>query len=76
MTFERPDALNFLLSLGRRIGFRLDLCLGHCDPVKELSLRLFPNSPRKARFAPVSLYRSLVWPFTPDPGFRLLEQGV
>ena len=76
MTFERPHALNLLLSLGRRIGFRLDLCLGHCDPVKELSLRLFPNSPRKARFAPVTLYRSLVWLFTPHPGFRLLEQGV
>ena len=76
MICERPNALNLLRNLGRRIGLRLDLCLGHCDPVEELSLRLFPNSPRKARFAPVTLYRSLVWPFTPLPGFRLLEQGV
>jgi hypothetical protein len=76
MISERPNALNLLRNLGRRIGLRLDCYVGHCDPVKELSLRLFPNSPRKARFAPVTLYRSLVWPFTPHPGFRLLEQGV
>lgn len=81
MICERPNALNLLEDLGRRIGIRLDVCLGHCDPVKELSLRLFPNSPRKARFwpdslFPVTLYRSLVWPFTPHPGIRLLEQGV
>jgi len=76
MFCERPDALNLLQDLGRRIGLRLDCVLGHYDPVEELSLRLFPNSPRKAQFAPVTLYRSLVWPFTPHPGFRLLEQGV
>lgn len=76
MICERLNALNLLVNLGRRIGLRLDCDVGHCDPVKELSLRLFPNSPRKARFAPVTLYRSLVWPFTPHPGFRLLEQGV
>lgn len=76
MICERPNALNLLRNLGRRIGFRLDVFVGHCDPVKELSLRLFPNSPRKARFVPVTLYRSLVWPFTPHLGFRLLEQGV
>ena len=76
MICERPNALNLLLNLGRRIGLRLDGYIGHCDPVKELSLRLFPNSPRKARFAPVTLYRSLVWAFTPHRGFRLLEQGV
>ncbi len=76
MICERPNALNLLWNLGRRIGLRLGLRLGHCDPVKELSLRLFPNSPRKARFAPVTLYRSLVWPFTPHLVFRLLEQGV
>ena len=76
MICERPNALNLLLNLGRRVGLRLNVYVGHCDPVKELSLRLFPNSPRKARFAPVTLYRSLVWPFTPHLGFRLLEQGV
>ena len=76
MICERPNALDLLENLGRRIGLRLGVVLGHGDPVEELSLRLFPNSPRKARFAPVTLYRSLVWPFTPHPGFRLLEQGV
>lgn len=76
MVCERPNALNLLRNWGRRIGLRLDSYVGHCDPVKELSLRLFPNSPRKARFCPVTLYRSLVWPFTPRVGFRLLEQGV
>lgn len=76
MRCERPNALNFVWNLGRRIGFRLDVFVGHCDPVKELSLCLFPNSPRKARFAPVTLYRSLVWPFTPLSGLRLFDQGV
>ena len=76
MLCDRPNALNFLLNLGRRIGLRLDVHLGHCEPVKELSLRLFPNSPHKAQFALVSLYRSLVWPFTPHPGIRVVKQGV
>lgn len=76
MICDRPNALNLLVDLGRRIGLRLDLILGHHDPVRELSLRLFPNSPHKARFAPVTLHRSLVWPFIPLSGFRLLEQGV
>ena len=51
MICERPNALNLLRNLERRIGLRLDCYVGHCDPVKELSLRLFPNSPRKTRFA-------------------------
>ena len=76
MICERPNALSLLRNLGRRTGFGLDGFVGHCDPVKELSLRLLPNSPRKARYAPVTLYRSLVWPFTPHLGVRLLEQGV
>lgn len=81
MLCERPNALNLLEDLGRRIGFRLDCSLGHCDPVKENCLRLLPNSLRKARFWHagrflVTLNRSLVWPFTPHAGFRLLEQGV
>ena len=76
MICERSNALNLLLNLGRRIGLRLDCYVRHCDPVKELSLRLFPNSPLKARFAPVTLYRSLVWPFTPHLGFRLLSMSV
>ena len=76
MICERPNALNLLLDLGRRIGLRLDVCVGHYDPVKELSLRLFPNSLLKARFWSVTLYRSLAWPFTPHPGLRLLTKGV
>ncbi len=76
MICERPNALSLLRNLGRRIGFRLDLRFGHCDPVKELSFHLFPNSPHKARVRPVILNRSLVWPFTPRRGLRLLEQGV
>lgn len=76
MECDRLNALNLLEDLGRRIGLRLNCCLGHCDPVKELSLRLFPNSPHRARMRPVILHRSLVWPFTPHSGFRLLEQGV
>jgi hypothetical protein len=81
MLCERPNALDLLEDLGRRIGFRLDLLLGHCDPVQENSLRLLPNSLLKARFWPVSqfpvtLYRSLVWPFTPLSGFRPLTTGV
>lgn len=81
MLCERPNTLNLLVNLGRRIGFRQCVQLGHCDPVKENCLRLLPNSLRKARFwhvsqFPVTLYRSLVWPFTPHVGFRLLEQGV
>ena len=79
MFSERPTALDLLEDLGRRIGFRLDVNLGHFDPVKENSLRLFPNSLLKARLKyhwPVTLYRSLVWPFTPYFGFRLLTKGV
>jgi len=76
MDCERPNALDFVRDLGRRIGFRLNCCVGHCDPVKELSLRLFPNSPHKARLRPVTLDRSLVWPFTPRLGLRLLTLGV
>ena len=73
MVCERPNALNLLLDLGRRIGFRLDCVLGHFDPIEELSLRLFPNIPRKAQACLVTLNRSLVWPFTPHFGVRLLE---
>lgn len=76
MDCERPNALDFVGDLGRRIGFRLDVRLGHCDPVQELSFHLFPNSPHKARVCPVILDRSLVWPFTPRMGLRLLEQGA
>jgi len=76
MICDRPNALNLLQILGRRIGLRLDVCVGHCDPVKELSFCLFPNSPHKAQFPLVTLNRSLVWPFTPHLGVRLLNQGV
>jgi len=36
MFCERANALNFVRNSGRRIGFRLDLLLGHCDPVTEI----------------------------------------
>ncbi len=79
MLCERPNAPDLLRGLGRRIGFRLDRNLGHFDPVQEYSLRLLPNSLLKARFNcywPVTLYRSLVWPFTPPLGLRLPTLGV
>ena len=50
MSCERPNALNLLGDWARRVGLRLDRNLGHCDPIKKLNLRLFPNSPRKTRF--------------------------
>jgi len=76
MDCERPNAPDFVGDLGRRIGLRLDVDLGHCDPVQELSLSLFPNSPHKARAQPVTLNRSLVWPFTPLSGLRLRIAGA
>ena len=76
MICDRLNALNLLLDLGRRIGLRLNVNLGYFDPVRKLSLRLFPNSPHKARVRSVILHRSLVWPFTPYFGVRLLKQGV
>ena len=89
MVCERPNVLNLLSDLGRRIGLRLDCVLGHCDPVEELSLRLFPNSPRKAQVCLETLNRILVWPlssfglqtiagqwFTPHLGLRRLDQGI
>lgn len=62
---------------GRRIGFRMDRTLRAFDPVKEYIRRLFPNDHHEARspFADwglVTSYRSLVWPFTPLAGFRLV----
>ncbi len=76
MNSDRSNAPDLVLNLGRRIGLRLNVILGHCDPVRELSLRLFPNSPRKARYMSVTLYRSLLWPFTPPMGLRLPTNGV
>lgn len=76
MVCERPNALRLLLDSGRWIGLRLDFVSGHCDPVEEPGLRLFPNSPRKAQVRLVTLNGSLVRPFTPHLGGRLLEQGV
>ena len=68
MVCERSNALNLRLDLGRRTGLGLECALEHCDPVEERGLRLFPNSPRKARVWLVTLYRSLVWLFTPQLG--------
>lgn len=76
MICDRPNAPNLLKDLGRRIGLRLCVTLGHCDPVEKLSFCLFPNSPHKAQVRLVILHRSLVWPFTPHLGVRLLNFGV
>ena len=38
MICDRPNALNLLVDLGRRIGLRLNCNLRHCDPVKELGI--------------------------------------
>ncbi len=76
MPCERPNAPDLPKDLGRRIGFRLDVLLGHCDPVQENSLRLFPNSLLKARNQPVILYGRMIWPFTPLSGLRRLTRGV
>jgi len=76
MICDRPNALNLLENSGRRTGLRLNRSLGHCDPVKKLSLRLFQDSPHRAWFRPVTLHRCLVWPFTPRPELRLLNLGV
>ena len=59
----------------RRIGIRLDRKLRAIDPVEEINSHLLPNDHHEARlchFLPVISYRSLVWPFTPILGFRLL----
>ena len=44
MICERPNALNLLLDLGRRICLRLDVCVGRYDPVKELGLAVHAPS--------------------------------
>jgi len=59
----------------RRIGIRLDRKLRAIDPVQEINSHLLPNDHPEARplsLWPVISYRSLVWPFTPITGFRLL----
>lgn len=60
----------------RRIGFRLYELARAFDPVKEITLHLFPNDHPEARLAPVTSNRSLVWPFTPHSGFRPPTTGV
>ena len=50
MIRDRLDALNLLENLRRRMGFRLDDTLRHCDPVKENSFRLFLDSFLNALF--------------------------
>ena len=76
MRCERSTFLILLRSWERRIGFRLYACSRAFDPVKELSLHLFPNDHPEARVASVTSNRSLVWPFTPPSGLRLPTMGV
>lgn len=76
MRCERSKFLILLWSWERRIGFRLYARFRAFDPVKEITLHLFPNDHPEARLAPVTSHRSLVWPFTPRLGFRLPTTGV
>jgi hypothetical protein len=76
MPRERSKFPVLLWSWERRIGFRLYDLSRALDPVKEITLHLFPNDHPEARLPPVTSNRSLVWPFTPHTGFRLPTTGV
>ena len=76
MPCERSKFLILLWSWEGRIGFRLYELFRAFDPVKEITLHLFPNDHPEAWAVPVTSNRSLVWPFTPHPGFRLPTKGV
>lgn len=69
MTGDRPCCLmlwSLLWRWARRIGCRLDWHLRALDPVKEITRRLPLNDQLEARFWPVTSYRSLAGPFTPN----------
>jgi len=72
---ERPCILALIECWERRIGYRLDVFLGHSDPVKEITRRLYPNDQPEARRLPETSDRSLAWPFTPLAGFRRSPTG-
>jgi len=76
MACERLWRLMLVRCWERRIGFRLNVVARALDPVKEISLRLFPNDHLEALYQQVTSYRSLAWPFTPVFGFRLPTGGV
>lgn len=76
MCCERPLRPELLGFWERRIGFRLHVSSRAFDPVKEITRRLFPNDHLEARLQPVTSYRSLVWPFTPQPRLRLPTKGA
>jgi len=76
MGCERSCLLALIRCWERRIGCRLDCFLGPCDPVKEITRRLYPNDQPEARFLSVTSYRSLAWPFTPLAGVRRSPTGV
>ncbi len=71
MHCERSRFLILLRSWERRIGFRLYELSRAFDPVREITLHLFPNDHPEAWVAALTSNRSLVWPFTPLSGFRL-----
>lgn len=75
MRSERPIFLILLKGWERRIGFRLYSVLRAFDPVKEITLHLFPNDHPEAWVTSTTSNRSLVWPFTPIFGFRLPTTG-
>ena len=70
MFCERSLFLMLLECWERRIGCRLYVNLGHYDPVKEITRRLYPNDHPEAQFCLEISYRSLAWPFTPFSRFR------
>ena len=76
MRVERSSIPSLIECWERRIGCRLDDFLGHYDPVKEITRRLYPNDQHEAGVSPVTSYRSLAWPFTPLSGFRPSSTGV
>lgn len=75
MPCERSRFPILLWSWERRIGFRLFELARAFDPVKEINLHLFPNDHPEAWVLAATSNRSLVWPFTPHPGFRFPTTG-
>jgi len=76
MRCERSKFPILLRCWERRIGFRLYGLSRAFDPVKEITLHLFPNDHPEAWVRSTTSNRSLVWPFTPLAGFRLPTTGV
>jgi aminopeptidase len=68
MVCERPNALNLLPDLGRRIGLRLDCVLGHCDPVEEANALAY-----QPIIGPISKFETN-WAIIAYPGAKWAQQ--